>query len=257
MLGGGRALLMQAAHPLVAAGIVGHSRYRDEPWRRLARTMTALYTIVFGTRDEADRAGAIVRAVHVRVRGELARAVGPYAAGTPYAADDPELMLWVHSTLVDTGIVMHETFVGALTDEDREGFYDDMRVVARVFGVPDGVVPPTLAAFEAYQRRMLAGDALCVGADARRVAASVLYPPVPVPLRPPLMAVARAVVALVPDPIREHYGLRFAPLERAALSASARAVRMLVLPTLPARVRLLAEGERRYPPFEVLAAFAR
>ena len=69
MLGGGRALLMQAAHPLVASGIVEHSDYSADPWKRLGRTLLALYTVVFGTREEADRTGAIVQAVHRPVRG--------------------------------------------------------------------------------------------------------------------------------------------------------------------------------------------
>jgi uncharacterized protein (DUF2236 family) len=257
MLGGGRALLMQAAHPLVAAGIVSHSRYRDEPWRRLARTMVALYTIVFGTRAEARRAGAGVRAVHARVHGRLTRGVGPFPAGTPYAADDPELMLWVHSTLVDTGIVMHEAFVGRLTDEDRNGFYDDMRLVARLFGVPAGVVPPTLTEFTAYQRRMLASTTLCVGDDAHAVAAAVLHPPAPLPLRPTVMTAGRASVALVPDAIRDHYGLRSSALEQAAIHATAVMVRALVLPRLPARLRLLTDDGRRHAPWQLLTAFAR
>src|SRR6266536_4831027 len=90
MLGGPRALLLQAAHPLVAAGIVGHSNFEAEPWQRLARTMTALYTIVFGTRAEADGVGALVQTVHESVRGRLRESVGAFPAGTPYAADDPE-----------------------------------------------------------------------------------------------------------------------------------------------------------------------
>src|SRR2546427_622103 len=101
MLGGGRALLMQAAHPLVAAGIVEHSRYAEEPWRRLARTMVALYTVVHGTKADADAVAAQVRGVHARVAG--------VANGRRYSALDPELQLWVHSTLVDTGLVVYET----------------------------------------------------------------------------------------------------------------------------------------------------
>src|SRR5712691_5894330 len=179
MLGGGRALLMQAAHPLVATGIVARSRYRDEPWRRLARTMTALYTIVFGTREEADRAGEVVRAVHARVRGRLAKRLGPFPAGTAYSAADPELMCWVHATLVDTGLVMYERYVGRLEPAEADGFCRDMAVVAQVFGVPDGVVPRTLADFRAYMKGQLEGSQLVVSGPARAVADTVLHPPVP------------------------------------------------------------------------------
>jgi uncharacterized protein (DUF2236 family) len=253
MLGGGRALLMQAAHPLVAAGIVGHSGYGDEPWRRLARTMTALYTIVFGTRDEADRAGEVVRAVHARVRGRLAEPVGCFPAGTPYSASDPDLMLWVHATLVDTGFVMYETFVGELMPAEAEAFYRDMRVVASVFGVPEGVVPPTLARFRAYLREQLAGPELVVGPAARAIAGTVLHPPVPLPLRPTLRALARTSVGLLPPELRERYRFRWTRAEAAALAVSARGVRGLVLPTLPGRLRTLWPNG---VPLAVLSAFA-
>src|SRR5919201_756083 len=90
LLGGGRALLMQVAHPLVAAGVANHSDYRENPWRRLARTMQSVWTVVYGTRAEADHAGARVRSLHGRVHGRLAERAGPFAAGTVYSASDPK-----------------------------------------------------------------------------------------------------------------------------------------------------------------------
>jgi uncharacterized protein (DUF2236 family) len=241
MLGGPRALLMQAAHPLVAAGIVDHSRYREDPWRRLARTMAALYTIVFGTREQADRMGALTRSVHRRVRGER--------GGRPYAASDPELMLWVHSTLVDTGLAMYETYVGPVAPALAEEFYEQMKLVGTVFGVPEDVHPATLAAFRAYQRELLGGE-LRVGADARAVADSVLRPPVPLPLRPALRALALQSAGTLPPELREQYGLRWSVADRAALFASSRSSRRLV-PFLPAPLR---RTERL--PLRLLTAFA-
>lgn len=236
MLGGARALLMQAAHPLVAAGVVGHSDYATEPWRRLGRTLHALYTVVFGTRAEADAAGARVRAAHRRVHGCIEEQMGLFAAGTRYSAGDPELQLWVHATLVTTGLAMHETYVGALATAEREAFYADMAVVARVFGVPDRVLPPTLADLDAYEQRLLTDGVLCVTDAARSVARTVLAPPVPAAFRPPLVALARANVGLLPDPIRRQYGLRFGRLDALGLAASARATRTL-LPVAPAPLR--------------------
>src|SRR5829696_10401481 len=94
-LSGPRALLMQAAHPLAVTGLLAHSTAIDEPYDRLARTAEIMDTIGFGTRADADRATQRVRGQHRRVRGQIVNEVGPYAAGTPYAADQADLLLWV------------------------------------------------------------------------------------------------------------------------------------------------------------------
>src|SRR5260370_40958496 len=111
LLGGGRALLMQLAHPLVAAGVDEHSDFRDRPIRRLRRTVQMMMAIVFGDRETALAAARSVNRVHGRVQG----------AG--YRALDPDLLLWVHATLVDSSLATYETFVRPLRDEEREGFY--------------------------------------------------------------------------------------------------------------------------------------
>src|SRR5439155_6386821 len=97
---GPAALLMQLAHPLVAAGVAAHSDFRRDPFARLRSTLDATLTISFGDMAQANRAAARVMAVHRRVRGSLPVAVGPFTAGTAYDATDPELALWVHATLV-------------------------------------------------------------------------------------------------------------------------------------------------------------
>ena len=228
MLGGPRALLMQAAHPLVAAGIVDHSRFRHDAWRRLARTMTALYTIVFGTHAQAEQIGAITRAAHEHVRGTR--------DGRTYSADDPALMLWVHSTLVDTGLTMYETYVRRIEPAIAEEFYEQMKVVATVFGVPPAIHPPTLADFRSYQRSLLESGEVRVCADARAVAAAVLAPPVPLPLRPVLRALATQGVGLLPPTLREQYELPWTRADRLTLLASSQSCRRLV-PLLPPALR--------------------
>jgi uncharacterized protein (DUF2236 family) len=235
MLGGGRALLMQVAHPIVARGVVHHSSYATEPWRRLARTMTALYTIVLGTREEADRAAAITQAVHARVPG----------------ADDPDAQLWVHSTLVDTGLVMYERFVGRLAAGDREAFFQEMNLVAELFGVPREVLPKTLDEFREYQRAV----DLRITDDARAVARTVLAPPAPLALQPAIRALRPVTIGLLPPKIRELYGFRWSRAYGLALHAQARSVRTL-LPATPRKLRGL-EPERGTIPLRLLHAFAR
>jgi uncharacterized protein (DUF2236 family) len=234
MLGGGRALLMQVADPVVAAAVHGHSSYATEPWRRLARTMSALYAIVFGTPEQAERVGAITRAVHAHVPG----------------ADDPDAQLWVHATLVSTGLTMYETFVRPLDEHDREAFYDEMRIVAKYFGVP--VVPETLADFREYERTTI--QRLRIGDDARAVAQTVLAPPVPPGLGPFVRPLRLVTVGLLPERLRAAYGFRWTRAHAAAFALQARSVRT-VLPATPSALRDL-EPDRTIP-MRLLAAFAR
>src|SRR3954452_18429065 len=114
-LSGPRALLMQAAHPVTFEGFFAHSGARDEPYERLRRTAEVMTTIGFGSRAAADRATRRVRAMHGRVRGELREPAGHFPAGTPYAADDPELLLWILATLVDSALLVYDGYVGSLT----------------------------------------------------------------------------------------------------------------------------------------------
>src|SRR5690606_8452864 len=117
---GPRALLMQAAHPVAFAGFFAHTGALDEPYERLHRTAQAVDLVVFGPRAEAERVTAIVRDVHAGVRGELTAPAGRFPAGTPYAADDPALLLWILATLVDSGLVVYQRYVRDLTRDERD-----------------------------------------------------------------------------------------------------------------------------------------
>jgi uncharacterized protein (DUF2236 family) len=114
-LAGPRALLMQAAHPLAVAGLLAHTTALDDPYGRLARTAQVMSTIGFGPKRDANRVTAQVREMHRRVRGRLRQSVGPYPAGTPYRGDDPELLMWVLFSLVDSAAVVFRKYVGSLS----------------------------------------------------------------------------------------------------------------------------------------------
>lgn len=239
-LSGPRALLMQAAHPLAVAGLLAHSDSLEDPYQRLARTAQVMNAITFGTRDEADRLTRRVRAMHRTARGRLPDTVGIYPAGTPYRADDPELLLWILYTLVDSAIVVYRTYVGRLGARDQAALWMDYRVVGRLFGLAENEMPGTLAALRDYGRRMLAGDELTVGAWARRRAREiVLDPPVSPLARPVVETVNFITIALLPDRIRAQYG--FAPLppviRKALVRAGALYLRRGVLPVLPTHIR--------------------
>lgn len=242
-LSGPRALLMQAAHPLAVSGLLAHSDSLDDPYDRLARTAEVMSTIGFGTRADADRITARVRAMHRRVRGRLAAPAGPYPAGTPYAADDPDLLLWVLFTLVDSALVVYRKYVRPLSPEEEAAYWEDFKVVGRLFGLRPGDLPGTVADLEAYRRRMLDGDELHVSDWAgERARAIVLEPPVPWIARPLVETVNFITVALLPDPIREGYGFSPLPplaLRRALVAGGAEYVKRAVIPFLPDRLRLV------------------
>jgi uncharacterized protein (DUF2236 family) len=244
-LSGPRALLMQAAHPLAVEGLLAHSSALDEPYERLQRTAEVMNAVGFGTRAQADRATRRVRAMHSRVSGELTEAVGPYPAGTPYRGDDPELLLWVLFTLIDSAELVYRRYVGELDRSERESLWADYRVVGRLFGLADADMPAGLAELDEYRRMMLDGDRLFVSEWARRRAREiVLEPPVPLWLQPVLTTVNFITVALLPDRVREGYG--FAPLppmpvRRVAVAAGAEYAKRVLLPLTPGRLRLIPQ----------------
>jgi uncharacterized protein (DUF2236 family) len=259
-LAGPRALLMQAAHPLAVAGLLAHSTALEEPYDRLARTAQVLDTIAFGSRRDADRVTARVRAMHKRVRGRLPAAAGPYPAGTPYRADDPELLLWVLFTLIDSGTAVYRKYVGALSQADEAALWDDYRVVGHLFGLRDRDMPADLDALGAYRRAMLEGDRLHVSDWAReRARAIVLAPPVPLAARPLLEVANFVTIALLPDRIREQYGFSRLPppfVRKALVAGGAAYVKRAVVPLLPERIRLVSSAAPPRSPTRARAAAA-
>ncbi len=237
-LGGGAAVLLQVAHPLVAAGVREHSDFRNDLWRRLVRTLRALYFITYGTKAEAEQAGAAVRAVHRYVRGSTREQLGRFPAGTPYSAEDPDLMLWVHATLVHASLTVYDRFVQRLSADEKEAYYREMSLVARIFGTPEKVIPQSFAEFGEYFDAQVAGDELCVTRPARAVAEVILDAPLPVPLRVLVPSHRLSTAGLLPQPIREQYGLRWTTLHNVALPVAARSMHLGAFPLLQLAARL-------------------
>ena len=204
LFGGGRALLLEIAHPLVAAGVAEHSRFRSDPFGRLQRTLEALSAIVFRDRGAALAAARGVERAHGRVTGALSAPAGRFAAGTPYSGRDPELMLWVWATLVDTALEVYQRFVGELELAARRAYYADHRRVARVLGVPDALIPPDWEAFRRWFDATTQSDALCVTETAREIGAAVLAPAAALAGGRRLRLIT---TGLLPPRLREGFGL--------------------------------------------------
>ena len=239
-LGGGPAVLLQMAHPLVATGVVEHSDYRRDLWRRLVRTLRALYLMAFGSKAEAEQAGAIVREVHAHVAGTTEVELGCFPAGTRYSASDPELMLWVHATLVYASLEVYVRFVHQLSPQDQERYYREMAIVAELFGTPAGALPRSLADFRDYLTAELAGPTLSVTEPAKQVAEVIIKADLPAPMRIIVPAHRLATAGLLPTRLRQEYGLSWTPLHELALPLAARSVRMTAAPMFFAASRIAA-----------------
>jgi uncharacterized protein (DUF2236 family) len=240
-LSGPRALLMQAAHPVAFEGFLAQTAALSEPYERLARTARVIDTIVFSSSTEADRATARVRAIHRRVRGELTRDAGRFAAGTKYAANDPQLLLWVLACLADSAETVFERYVRRLKPGERESYWQDYRTIGGLFGLQADDMPATHGDFRAYMRSMVASDQLFVSDAARTLAKRiVLSPPVPLAARPILELANFITVGLLPVRIRRAYRLRWNPARELALRGGAEYTRRLIVPLLPPRLRLVA-----------------
>jgi uncharacterized protein (DUF2236 family) len=238
LLGGGRALLLQVAHPLVAAGVAAHSDFRRAPLQRLWRTLDLTLTITFADAAHAIAAVRQIERVHARVHGKLKEDIGPFLRGTPYDANDPELLLWVYATLVDTALLVYERFVAPLPSSLRAQYYEESKVAARLFGIPVDLIPPDLGEFRAYMRRMIRGETLAVSSASREIAASILRPPVMFALRPAFRLVNLFTVELLPRTLRRQYRLAWGATASATTGVLATAAQHL-LPVLPGLVREL------------------
>jgi uncharacterized protein (DUF2236 family) len=223
-LAGPRALLMQAAHPRAVKGLLAHTSALEDPYERLARTAQVMSTIGFGSREAADRVTRRVRALHRR-----------------YRVDEPDLLLWVLFTLVDSGLVLYQRYVGTLSRDEQAGYWEDYKVVGRLFGLRKREMPATLDDLDYYRRRMLEGDELFVTDWARKRARRiVLEPPVPWVARPLLETVNFITIALLPDRIRDDYGFSSLPpvfVRKALVAGGAEYVKRAVIPMLPEKYR--------------------
>ena len=239
LLGGGAALIMQVAHPLVGTGVAEHSNYREDPWGRLYRTLDLTTKIVFGSTEQANEASQRIQNVHKRVKGVTDEDGGKYPAGTPYSANDPELGMWVHATLVDTSMRVYSAYVGTLSHAEEVRYYEEQKRLGEMFGVPIEEQPETLADFRAYVDRMVEEE-LAVTAALEDVVDATLRPDLPFVARPLVEAINLATASLLPPKLRDELGLELGTNRRRLVTAS-RAVIRRALPVLP---RLL----RDFPP---------
>ena len=236
LAGGTCALLMQLAHPAVAAGVDQHSDFRLDPFARLRRTLTSSYAVAFGTASEAEAAIRRVNAIHATVRGTIAE------SGAAYHATEPALLLWVHATLIDTALRVYDRYVTPLTAEEQQAYHAEARQIAISMGIPESSVPVTLAEMRGEMARMMADGTVRVDATARALAPYVRYPK-----RFPPRAVwdmAHLISdSVLPQPIRRGYGIPWSPAREVGMQRLA-VVSRRVVPLLPPILRRAPQARR-------------
>ena len=244
LLGWSRAILLQLAHPLVAAGVDDHSTFRAKPWSgvtRLHDTVRAMLALTFA--DDARRRDAVegIRAIHRRVHGALRADAGRFRAGTPYSAEDPRLLLWVHATLVESIPLAYDLLVSPLTPAERDAYCAEAAPGAVALGAPDADVPRTWATLRAYLQHEYMSGTIAVGDRARDVARMVLSPPL-ARVVPPLAWMNRVLtLGLVPPHVRDQYGFAWRARDARAFDRLVRTLRAVRRVT-PRRLALWADA---------------
>jgi uncharacterized protein (DUF2236 family) len=232
-LAGTCAILMQLAHPKVAAGVRDHSNFQSDPAGRLRRTFDLSLAWVFGSRAEAMDAARVVNKRHDAVQGDN------------YSARDPELLLWVQATLVYSSVLGYRTFVGSLSDGQADAYYQATKRIGGWLGIPSSLFPPDVRALGAYIHSMIASGEVKVSEDAYRMGWVLLAPHFPGVPRMAFAPLKTVTTGLLPEPLREQYQLRWGRVDRALFAACRRAFPYLLKVT-PTPIRYLPQARRAY-----------
>ena len=217
-----RALFMQACEPLGVVGFEQHSIIFDDPRTRLLRTDERMSRIYFGTAEQAERTGRIVRAMHRRVRGVTEEDYGPIPTGTAYDASDPALGLWVLATLADSALLYHERVIGTLDRDDRERYWAEYRRVGELLGLPSNSMPAGVADLRDYVDGRLDDGSLWIDEDRRERAKKMLLEPpftgfMRVAITPIHETIKLISVGMLPSRIRSMLGFSWDPAREALL----------------------------------------
>ena len=228
LLGWGRAVLLQLAHPLVAAAVADHSDYWSGPLpylRRIHRTVGSMLGLTFGTPDEVQAAADRINAIHERVHGQLREETGRFPAGTYYTATDPALLTWVHVTLVDSQLLAYETFVQSLSRDEKDRYCSEASEFASLLKIPRGFLPTDHSKLTGHLSRFCEDGPVKVTDTALRLSRDLLYPPGGVMARALLGLGRLATAGLLPDSIRLAYGLSWNKSQQRRFRAVAGVIR--------------------------------
>ena len=228
LLGAGRALLMQAAHPMIARALLEHSYFREQPFHRLFHTLSGISRLIFSEELQAKQIARQIRNRHQSISGKMDESIGTYNQGRLYFADNPALQMWVFATLIDTAIFIYEHFVEALNDAEKAQYYRESTIWATWLGITRDALPPDYAAFQNYLSEMLESDQIVVGENGRLIQSFIFRPNlsyVPNWIWGPMRLLTKA---FLPNRLQKQYGFRLNLLHKTACWAGIGALKTLV-----------------------------
>lgn len=211
-LGAGRALLLQIAHPWITRGIDEHSSVRKDPLERGRKTFKYILTMIYGSLPQAMQAAHEVSEIHSSIKGRMPYDAGVFKQGSDYSASEINAMIWVQATLWDTLVVEYEAVEEKLTDAEKEQFYQETKLFAMLFGIPESALPKNWQAFMEYNRSMWESGQLAVTPQTKELAHYLFHPNI---VLAPLMWVQKVFTAAhLPEPLRSEYGLDYGTFNR-------------------------------------------
>jgi uncharacterized protein (DUF2236 family) len=235
-LAAGRAALLQLAHPWVATAIAQHSRTLDNPIARFHHTFRVIFTMIFGTAEQALAASRQLHRLHQTIEGVLPDTVGQFSQGTRYEANEVAALRWVYATLVDSALLAYELLLPPLTEVERKQYFAESLRTAALFGIAPQYLPSSWPEFNVYMESMLQSDALGVS-GATLDLAQKLQAGAGLSMTPPFWYRA-LTIQLLPRRLRKEFGLPYSENEQVAAERAIRWVRRLY-PKLPSTLRFV------------------
>ena len=244
--GWGRAILLQLAHPAIAAALEDHSSFRGSlfaGFRRMNSTVAAMLAITFGEPEEMIAAATRINMIHDRIRGRVPPSRG--GTGEVYSAHDADLQRWVHATLLESIPLTYEALVGPLTPRERDQYCVEATIMEPLLGMPAGSLPREIAQVDAYMKEMLSGGRLVITDTSRALARAVLFPPRWYLMWPAFRALQLLTIGSLPPSIREAYGFEWRARDARAFARWASMLRT-ALPLVPPFARYWGVARRPF-----------
>ena len=203
LFGGARALLMHAAHPLIAAGARQTSFYQRDPWKRLIRTLSLQNSVTFGTKEEADESAHRINKLHEVIKGE------DEVTGGYYDALDHEQLLWVHACLQISSIYFYEKTVKKLTEKEKNQYHEENSIAAEMVLVDREIMPKTHEELKNWViEKSREKDYLLLTDVALDVADIISGGPVPRHIKPIWPFIAFTAFNTLPQEFKYIYGIK-------------------------------------------------